>query len=72
MFRCPGFTLAYYRLALCLLAARGAHAAGQARRLLDCAMSLEGEGNSHLRNGVELITRMLRYATNIISTAVYI
>lgn len=58
--RCPGLTLAYYRLALCLLAARGKHAARQAERLLDCAMSLEGEENVHLRASVDLVMRMLR------------
>lgn len=59
--RCPGFTLAYYRLALCLLAARGEHASDLARRLLECAMHLEGAGNPHLRNAVDLIQRILRY-----------
>ncbi|CAN0170535.1 unnamed protein product, partial [Pylaiella littoralis] len=58
--RCPGLTLAYYRLALCLLAARGAHASRQAERLLDCAMSLEGAENQHLRIGVDLVLRILR------------
>lgn len=57
--RCPGFTLAYYRLALCLLAARGEHASDLARRLLECAMHLEGAGNPHLRNAVDLIQRIL-------------
>lgn len=58
--RCPGLTLAYYRLALCLLAARGAHASRQARLLLDCAMSLEGSENRHLSAGVDLVLRILR------------
>lgn len=58
--RCPGLTLAYYRLALCLLAARGAHASRQAERLLDCAMFLEGTENQHLSAGVDLVLRILR------------
>ncbi|CAN0020557.1 unnamed protein product [Ascophyllum nodosum] len=58
--RCPGLTLAYYRLGLCLLAARGAHASNQVTRLLDCAMFLEGAENPHLRAAVDLVMRMLR------------
>lgn len=58
--RCPGLTLAYYRLALCLLAARGAHASRQARLLLDCAMFLEGAENRHLSAAVDLVLRILR------------
>jgi len=58
--RCPGLTLAYYRLALCLLAARGAHASRQAGALLDCALFLEGEDNRHLRASVDLVLRILR------------
>lgn len=59
--RCPGLTLAYYRLALCLLAARGAHASRPAELLLDCAISLEGAENRHLRASVDLVLRILRY-----------
>lgn len=58
--RCPGLTLAYYRLALCLLAARGVHASRQARLLLDCAMFLEGAENRHLSAAVDLALRILR------------
>ncbi|CAM9888372.1 unnamed protein product [Ectocarpus sp. 4 AP-2014] len=58
--RCPGLTLAYYRLALCILAARGEHGSGQAKLLLDCAMSLEGAENRHLSAGVDLVLRILR------------
>ncbi|CAN0061978.1 unnamed protein product [Scytosiphon promiscuus] len=58
--RCPGLTLAYYRLALCLLAARGAHASRQAELLLECAMSLEGAENRHLGASVDLVHRILR------------
>ncbi|CBJ32770.1 hypothetical protein Esi_0367_0003 [Ectocarpus siliculosus] len=58
--RCPGLTLAYYRLALCVLAARGEHGSSQAKLLLDCAMSLEGVENRHLSAGVDLVLRILR------------
>eukprot|EP00903_Cladosiphon_okamuranus_P017832 g16411.t1 len=58
--RCPGLTLAYYRLALSLLAARGAQASMQARLLLDCSMYLEGAENRHLSASVDLVLRILR------------
>ncbi|CAM9300561.1 unnamed protein product [Ectocarpus sp. 12 AP-2014] len=58
--RCPGLTLAYYRLALCILAARGEHGSRQAKLLLDCALSLEGAENRHLSAGVDLVLRILR------------
>ncbi|CAM9450837.1 unnamed protein product [Ectocarpus fasciculatus] len=58
--RCPGLTLAYYRLSLCILAARGEHGSRQAKLLLECAMSLEGVENRHLSAGVDLVLRILR------------
>jgi len=57
---CPSLPLAYYKLALCILAQGGPAALSAAKHPLRCAARLE-VGNRVMRGSIDMVLRVITY-----------